>query len=127
MPGKADYSSQDYMIYATSSSVGASPVVAYAVVPFAGTIIESYVTTVTAITTTDSTTTFAVLPAGVVANAINVGGTLVATVTGAGIGKTYRAKHSTPRVVAAGDGIRITPAGGGGASVIGNYAIKIRR
>ncbi len=127
MAGRADYQWRDYTIQAASTSVGATPISAYVVVPFDGEIIESYLSTLTAITTTDSTVTLSVLPAGVVANAVAVGGTLVATVTGAGVGKSYTAKHSSPRLVREGDTIRFTPAGGGGAGVVGNFVVKIRR
>lgn len=127
MSGAADYTLAEYTLTVASTSVGASPVACMVTVPFDGELVETQLATATAITTTDSTVTVTVLPAGVVANSLTVGGTIVATVTGAGIGKNYSNMHTTNRFVSKGDTIRLTPAGGGGAGVIGVYTLRIRR
>ena len=127
MGGKADYSLSEYMVHGATTSLGATPVASYIPVPYDGTIIESFVAVggTTALTGV-STTTLAVLPAGVVADAVNVGTTLVLA-SGAAVGRNAMAVHTGARSVRAGDTIRLTPAGATGASVVGNYSVKIKR
>jgi hypothetical protein len=128
MAGKADYRVSEYLLQAYTTSVGATPVAAFVYVPYDGVLKETFVTTLSAITTTDSTIAVAVLPAGVFANLVVVGTSLIATVTGAGIGATYHATHTgANRKVKKGDSILFSPSGGGGAGVVGMYGAKIQR
>lgn len=124
---KADYQLRTYHIMASTTSLGGTPVAAYVVVPYSGNIEESFVSVggIQALTGV-CTTTVAVLPAGVAANAVNVGTTL-ALASGAAVGASASAKHTSPTTVVKGDVIRFTPAGATGAGVVGTYVVKIRR
>lgn len=125
--GAADYRLSEYLLQVHTTSLATTPVAVYVAVPFDGEIVESRVTIYGAITSAASTNTLAVLPAGVAASAVDVGTTLDVAVSGSAAGKTYSAAHTGSRTVRAGDSIRITPAGATGASIRGDYVIKIRR
>lgn len=128
MAQNANYTTAEYTIQAQSASIGAAPLPAYVPVPHGGLLVESYLAVQgpSADVIGVSTTTVAILPGGVAANAVNVGGTLV-TANNAARGTTVRVNHSGFRSVSEGDVIRLTPAGATGTSVVGNYVLKIRR
>lgn len=126
MAGAADYNLAEYLINAYSTSVGGSPQTTYIPVPYDGTLVETNVSIGAAISTADSTITVSVLPAGVAANAVTVGGTLTVVQSGSAAGKFFSVKHTTNRRVRKGDTIRLVPAGATGTSP-GVYALRIER
>ena len=123
MPGKADYSEQDYILHGSTTSLSATTV--YIPVIWGGTLVKSAVSCGAAVTTADLTLTLAVLPAGVAANAVNVGGVLTVT-NGTAAGSYTEQKHTTTRTCRQGDVLRFTPAAGTAAGVA-TYVVRIRR
>jgi hypothetical protein len=127
MAGPADNTLRDYSLNTSSPSIGATPVAAYVVVPFDATLETTRVTPTGVITTADSTITVAILPQGVAASAITVGGTVVVPVAGAAAGTSHMVRHSTNRRVSKGDVIRLTPAGASGANIGAQFTLRLRR
>lgn len=126
MAGAADYNLAEYVLNAYSTSVGGSPQTTYIPVPYDGTLVETQVAIGAAITVADSTITVSVLPGGVAASAVTVGGTVTVVQSGSAAGKVYSAKHTTNRRVRKGDSIRLVPAGATTTSP-GTYSIRIER
>lgn len=124
MPGRADYSLQEYALTVYSSAIGTGAVTVYVVVPWDGTLIETRLTPHTTLGAS-STTTVSILPAGVAANAITVGGTVVASAASAA-GSAVLTRHTGTRSVSQGDVIRLAASGSAGASA-GVYTLLIKR
>ncbi len=127
MAGPADYTLRDTTRAVYTPSIGGTPVAAYIPVQQDALIIMTAVTPYGAITTADCTLTVAVLPAGVAANAVTVGGTVTVPLSGAAAGTFAFANHTTNRRVRKGDVIRITPAGASGASIAATISVRMRR
>jgi hypothetical protein len=123
----ADYSLQDYVLNLYLSSIGGTPLSGYVVVPMGGILIVTKVTPYGAITTADCTLTVSVLPQGLVANVVTVGGTVTVPLTGAAAGTISTVRHTTNRKLWRDDVIRITPAGASGASIAAMVTFRIRR
>lgn len=126
MAGKADYQLRETSLWAYSTSVGGSPQTTYIPIPFDGLIYETQVTIGAAITVANSVITLAVLPLGVAANAVTVGGTLTIVQAGSAAGMVFMVKHTSPNLIRRGDVLRLVPAGATTTSV-GIYSVRIRR
>lgn len=122
----ADYQLRDYVLNAYSTSVGGSPQTTYIAVPFDAMLLTTRVTIGTAITVANSVITVSVLPLGVAANAVTIGGTLTIVQAGSAAGMVFMAAHTSPQEVRKGDVIRLVPVGATTTSV-GMYTLKLRR
>lgn len=123
----ADYSLQDYVLNLYLSSIGATPLSGYVVVPMGGMLIVTKVTPYGVITTADCTLTLSVFPQGVAANAVTIGGTVTVPVSGAAAGTIATVRHTTNRKLWRDDVIKITPAGASGAAIAAMVSFRIRR
>lgn len=124
--GKADYRLATYVLSAYSTSVGGSPQTTYIPVPFAGNLTETMVSLFAAITAADSVITVSILPAGVAASAVTVGGTITIVQASSAAGMMFSTKHTTGTLVSKGDVIRLVPTGAS-TTAAGIYVMRIRR
>lgn len=124
--GSADYQTREYALTAYSTSVGGSPQTTYIPVPWDAVLHSSRVAIGAAITVANSVITVSVLPLGVAANAITIGGTITIVQAGSAAGMVFMTLHSSPQSVHKGDVIRLVPAGATTTSV-GIYTLKFRR
>lgn len=110
----------EYVVYAYSGSVGASPVAAYAYVPTRGKVVKVGSVLGAALSSSDATVTTAINGTAI------TGGSFTITQSGSAAGDIDTATPTGADTVNEGDYISWTPASGGGASVPGHFFAVIR-
>jgi len=110
----------EYPLVAKTASIGATPAVAYAVVPFRGKIVRTYVVS-------EGAATGAIAVAVAINGGSNIGALSIAA-AGAGVSASdVPGVNGVSKDVKEGDVISFTPSGGAGATIPGHFVAVIKR